>query len=238
MNQNIFKYSFNKYGLEFIKYLLDPQNLITLLYFQLNQSIKMNAECGKQLVKHFTDLMNHNKYLYTSFSSHNYFILKYGIPDPENLIIDFYVYLDEQKNILDLYNLFKQQYKNVILYLELGILFILPTNITNMVNDKDFKFHYIIQVTVLVKDSITHEYEMYNKDPNINSKLIPKTNNFISLRYVGKGNVLCIHSEAIEDMKTNYTSYKTKKIGKFLNYNEMPTYFVNNYLEYYLENAV
>jgi hypothetical protein len=262
MNQNILKYSFNKYGLEFIKYILDPQNLLTLMYFQITHSISMNPECGKQLVKHFTDLVNSYEYLYTSYSSHNYFILKHGIPDPDNLIIDFYFYLQNAKDILTLYHLLKKHYQNVVLYLELGIIFILPSNITERVNDNDFKFHYIIQITVLISDTIknlqdpspsanAHDstpktvgsnddgiaYDFFFKERNINNIQVPKTQNFLRLKYVGKGNTLCIHSDAIDKIKNEFSKYKTRKIGKFLNYNEIPTYFVNNYLEYYLEPA-
>jgi hypothetical protein len=227
MNQNILKYSFNKYGLEFLKYILEPQNLVTLIYFQINQKIAMNPTCGKQLVKHFTDLVNDNNYLYTSLSSHNIYILKYDSPDPEKLILDFYIYLQEQKDILKLYNLLKANYKNVVFYPELGIIFILPSNITERDDDENFKFHYIIQITILIK-SVNEFYELYNKEANNNMNDIPKTNDFQKIKYKENETTLCIHKEAIDRIENYFINNKPRKI------NNLDAKFVNNFLDYYI----
>lgn len=234
MNQNILKYSFNKYGFEFLKYILEPQNLVTMLYFQINQKIAMNPNCGKQLVKHFTDILNYHDYIYTSFSSHNYYILKYDSPDPEKLILDFYIYLHEQNDILKLNHLLKAHYKNVVLYPELGIIFILPTNITERDDDENFKFHYIIQITILIKDKFNNTgitcYELYNKEANNHIKDIPKTNNFQKIKYKENESTLCIHKDAIDRIENYFINNKPRKI------NNSDVKFVNNFLDYYLIN--
>jgi hypothetical protein len=123
----------------------------------------MNVDSGKELFRSVTSFLKENNMPnFLFFSKNNLFFCRYGCPDPSNLILDYYVYLSDFEEYKGIYSKLKAHYRKVILYPQLGIIFILPQT---LLLESQYAL-YIVKLTFLIKVSES-KYDFINDDSNI-----------------------------------------------------------------------
>lgn len=181
MNSTLMKHSCNKIGANYLKYIMSPTQLVPVTIFNCKKKIQVNHNSAHQIYYCLSDFLVNQNVRFTCFSSHLYFLVKNGNLDYNNLIIDIYVFIDKIKDILVLYELFQNKFKNVVLYSELGLIFIVPDYIGD---SNDNSIYPIIVVTFLMQNNYIHsDSNVFNLEKPYSDETITYKNTIISSDY-------------------------------------------------------
>lgn len=136
--------------------------LMIALYI-FNKSVSMDARRGAVIYQYCCRLLAQNHVTFLHFSSHNSHLIRYGLPDPSNIFLDFFVYVQDYTDFKNIYNTAKDTFKKVILFVKLGVVVIFPTNFI----EESGKCRYVLVLSFLFKDEGADSYSFLSKDSNL-----------------------------------------------------------------------
>jgi len=213
------KYSCNKSGANYLKYLLNPTQLFPILIYNYKKSIQVNPTSCLDIYSYLSDFLMNQNIQFTTYSSHLYFLIKNSNLDYNNLLLDIFIFIKQLKEILYLYESLKKYFKNIVLYSELGVILILPDYISDYENNTN---HPIVLLTFLLDNDFLH------KDSNIFCLEKPKSDSIESIIFdKSKSKNTKITSDYLLFLEKNFDTFSKIK-------NKLPIKEDINYLDLYL----
>jgi hypothetical protein len=152
------------------EYVSQGMHWLMIALYTLNKTVSMDARRGAVIYQYCCSLLAENHVTFLHFSSHNGHLIRYGLPDPSNIFLDFFVYVQDYADFKNIYNIAKDTFEKVILFVKLGVVVILP---------KDFiqesgKCRYVLVLSFLFKDEAggaegagANSYSFLSKDSNL-----------------------------------------------------------------------
>lgn len=136
---------------------------LMIALYTFNKSVSMDARRGAVIYQYCYRFLAQNHVTFLHFSSHNSHLIRYGLPDPSNIFLDFFVYVQDYTDFKNIYNTAKDTFENVILFVKLGVVVIFPKDFI----EESGKCRYVLVLSFLFKDDSADSYSFLSKDSNL-----------------------------------------------------------------------